>query len=384
MRIWLALLLTCQLVIGCEADGLIWMPPTNTAGPLFRFVKNGRAGFIDRQGHVVVQPTLEIGSNWGQYFSGGLLSIGASSGPFIDATGRKVIGDELARVWEFSDGLAAALKDFPGSQWGYVDRTGAWAIPPQFPSYPVGMVSSFSEGLATVETNGTVGFIDKTGKFAIPQQFVAATPFEEGVARVAVSGPCSFTSYEAFDPCIVLGGSVAPATGPNPTVRSPPRCQWSFIDKSGKRIFDATFEAAMGFHDGLAAVRVSGRWGFINRQGAFVIPPRYESVRSFSEGRALVSDGVDSGFIDSVGKMHFRVDYSKAESFSEGVTVVGHPDDGYIILDEEGRQVVSGRFILASRFFHGLAHVKVGGGPYAGGEFAYIDRTGKRIFTYTR
>jgi hypothetical protein len=71
--------------------------------------------------------------------------------------------------------------------------------------------------------------------------------------------------------------------------------------------------------------------------------------------------------------------------FSEGLATVGNPHDGYIYIDAQGKQAIPERFLLASRFFNGLAHAKVGGGaPYGGGAFAYIDMTGKRIFTYQR
>jgi len=81
------------------------------------------------------------------------------------------------------------------------------------------------------------------------------------------------------------------------------------------------------------------------------------------------------------------VDYFKAEPFSEGFAVIGHPDDGYIFINSQGKQAIPERFALASRYFHGLAHVKLRGkssSPYGGGSFAYIDRTGKRIFAYQR
>ncbi len=63
MRELLALVLTSTLVFGCSADGLIWMPPTNRADPLFRFISHGRAGFIDSTGKIVIDPTLEASSN---------------------------------------------------------------------------------------------------------------------------------------------------------------------------------------------------------------------------------------------------------------------------------------------------------------------------------
>lgn len=77
------------VAFGCEADGRIWMPMTDLADPLFRFVRNGKAGFIDPTGKVVIEPTLSVGSNWGQFFYGGMLGLGTTAGPLLDTNGRR-------------------------------------------------------------------------------------------------------------------------------------------------------------------------------------------------------------------------------------------------------------------------------------------------------
>src|SRR5258706_13529089 len=140
------------------------MPPSDKADALFRIVVNGRAGFIDRQGHVIIPPTLTIGSNWDQAFFDGLLALGVSSGPFLNAKGQKVLDHGYDRIWDFSEGLAAA-REKADSKWGYVDHMGHFVIPAQFPSYPEGLVNKFSEGLAAVEVDGKLGYVDHTGKY---------------------------------------------------------------------------------------------------------------------------------------------------------------------------------------------------------------------------
>jgi hypothetical protein len=97
-----------------------------------------------------------------------------------------------------------------------------------------------------------------------------------------------------------------------------------------------------------------------------------------------VENDKESGFIDQTGALKIRADFLKAEPFSEGLAAIGDPDEGYIFIDPQGKQAIAEHFALASRFFHGLAHVKVGRVSWAGGvgTFAYIDRTGRRVFTY--
>ena len=387
MRTLVSLLLACTLLFGCEADGLIWMPPSDRADALFRIVDRGHAGFIDSSGHIVIPPILDVGSNWSQAFYDGLLSLGVAEGPFLNVRGQKILENGFYRVWDFSEGLAPALKS-RDSKWGFIDQLGQFVIPPQFPFYPEGLVSGFSDGLAAIEVSGKLGYIDHSGKFVIPRQFVAGTSFENGIARVVAEGPCAYLNYDSFDPCARMSSYTAPSTGGGrDRVRSAGSlCRWSYIDKTGKQVIDGQFEGALGFHEGLAAVKVGELWGFIDLRGVFVIPPTFRSVHSFSDGLALIESDKESGFIDKTGTLKISAAFSKAEPFSEGFAVVGEPDEGYHFLDLQGRRAIPETFVLASRFFHGLAHVKVGprSSPYGGGTFAYIDKSRKRIFTYRR
>ncbi len=387
MRLLAQFTLLATVLNGCESVTVIWMPVTNSADPLFRIIMKDRAGYIDAQGRVVIPPTLRFMSEGGQAFHDGLLSLGISDGPFLDSKGRTVLDNHFYRVWNFSEGLAAAMETSE-SAWGYIDRSGQFVIPPKFPFYPKGVVSDFSEGLAAVEVEGKLGYIDRTGTFVIPPQFAAGTSFENGLARVVVDGPCFYVKYGALDSCIAGSPRMAPTTRSDAEQTSTPSsgCQWIFIDKTGRKAISSQFEGTMAFHEGLAAVRSGGQWGFLNRQGAYEIYPAFKRVHSFSDGLALVSNGKDSGFIDRTGALRIRVDYYHAEPFSEGLTVIRTPEDRYIYVDTTGKQAIPEAFLLASRFFHGLAHVKLTSTSKFGrrGAYAYIDKTGKRVYEYTR
>ena len=310
--------------------------------------------------------------------------LGISEGPFLDANGQKVLDNGFYRIWEFSEGLAVAMEK-RGSKWGYIDHSGSFVIPPQFPEYREGLVGSFQEGLAAVETRGKLGYIDHSGKYAIEPRFVAGTSFEDGIARVVVEGPCAYFDLDHFDPCMRMSSITAPQTGVASYLKPTNSCKWTFIDRSGREIIGQQFEEASAFHEGLAVVKVGKLYGYIDKGGKFAIPPSFDEADWFSSGLALASRGAESGFINKKGSFVIRMDQRRAERFSEGLAAVGDPRDGYIYIDTAGKQAIPERFALASRFFHGLAHVKVGEGraDYKG-TFAYIDRTGKRVYTYRR
>ena len=64
---------------------------------------------------------------------------------------------------------------------GYIDKSGRFAIPPQFH-----IAHPFSEGLASVRIGEKMGYVDKTGSIAINPQFDLALPFCGGLARVDI------------------------------------------------------------------------------------------------------------------------------------------------------------------------------------------------------
>lgn len=63
-------------------------------------------------------------------------------------------------------------------QWGYVDKTGAVKITPQF-----AQARKFSEDLAAVKTGKLWGFINPTGQVVINAQFDEAGEFTGGLAK---------------------------------------------------------------------------------------------------------------------------------------------------------------------------------------------------------
>jgi hypothetical protein len=140
-------------------------------------------------------------------------------------------------------------------------------------------------------------------------------------------------------------------SGPHTTRSFGTLCKWRFIDKTGKQVLDAEFEGAMGFHEGLAAVKVGDLWGFVNLQGSFVIPPSFNAVRSFTDGLALIRKGNESGFIDKTGTLEISVDFSRAEPFFEGLALVRPANGGYIYIDRSGKQAIRERFVLATASF---------------------------------
>jgi hypothetical protein len=365
----LILALVATVACGCEWDYSIWIQRKQSADPLYRFIENDKAGYIDQTGRVAVPPTLRTYGNSGEEFHNGFLS--AFIAPYIDTTGKDVF-DGL-EGGDFSEGLALARR--AGEKvWGYIDTAGQFVISPRFESDANNSVSSFSGGLALIETHGKTGFIDRSAVFVIKPQFLAATDFSDGMARVVAEGPCVLLPQT---PCASLRVLGADERG------SGQECKFAFIDKAGRIVSPLRFDDAGDFSEGLAAVRIADRWGYVDKSGQLVIPPQFQYAGEFSSGRAPVVVDQDGGFgyTDRSGNIVIDPQFDEAERFSEGLAVVGDGDDRYWYINPQGDKVFAEDFATASPFFKGLAHVELISNDDID-RYAYIDHAGRHVFAY--
>ncbi|MGC4052210.1 MAG: WG repeat-containing protein [Paludibaculum sp.] len=176
-RIWIglgaavALLLFVPTVPGCSWRYVLWSIRSKSADPLFQFEKDGKAGYMDAKGKVIIPPTLKGVGGFGGEFHEGLLAVKDEVGyRYMDQSGAAAFRVDSWSAHDFSEGLAAvAQMTGPSrrSHWGFIDRTGRFVIEPKY-----FYVSSFSEGLALVSVGGkygSTGYIDQFGNFAVLQ-----------------------------------------------------------------------------------------------------------------------------------------------------------------------------------------------------------------------
>jgi hypothetical protein len=369
----------------------LWSKKPGAESSLFAFERAGRVGFIDSKGHVVIEPTLpgpihEVGD-----FANGLARVGREG--FIDRSGKWAIQGQYRWIEDFSDGLALVTvdgtKEFETSSM-YIDRTGA--VQATTTAYRTG---TYSEGFATYEAKGKPplrvmkpgyfdyrdypglkGFIDRTGKLVVQPVFADVGPFVDGLARAALDGYCHLATTGG-------GREGTPTTGYPSSCGGAPAdavvtCRVGFIDPSGAFAIQPTFESALDFREGLAAVRLNGRWGFIDTRGQIVIPPQFEAAEAFHEGLAAVRVGEKWGFIEKEGSLTIRPRYDSVGSFSDGLAVAT-VNNRISYVDTAGRTRLSVPYKEVTPFSHGLAAVLLDEH-----RVAYIDKTGAKIFTYRR
>lgn len=207
MAIWVWAVLSVALG-GCGRTGMD--DPSGAADPvppapkrLSAFERDGRWGFRDDCGDIVIEPRFDMALDFGLQEIGFAVAQGrwvaldrqgkvlhrvwvVDNGPdpfvegvarfidagkmgFFDRHGTTVIAPRFDFVFPFAEGRAAAcvacesVSDgeyhrFLGGDWGYIDHDGNWAIPPTFDS-----ASSFRDGVAEVTRDGRTFRIDPSG-----------------------------------------------------------------------------------------------------------------------------------------------------------------------------------------------------------------------------
>lgn len=207
-------------------------------------------------------------SEWADEFREGLamIEIDWRKG-FINKTGAIVIAPQFQYGYHFVDGLACVSKGL-NEKWGYIDKTGNWAIKPVFDD-----ASMFSEDWADVKKNGVCLYIDKTGKTVLQPKFqndrdcsTITGSFNQGLAR--------WRNGEKF----------------------------GYINKKSAFIIEPNYQTTDHFAEGMARVGIKGKQGFINQTGRLVVPARFSHVDSFANGLARVVTDEGVGYIDKTGK----------------------------------------------------------------------------------
>lgn len=293
--------------------------------------------------------------------------------------------------WRYSDVTEVAPGDIKRGgvvgldtgPYGYIDKTGAVVILPQFVR-----ASRFSEGLAAVVIHGKCVYIDKTGKVVlVPDRYYMAYHFSEGLAaaeELTDDGGGWFYGYidkagkTVIEPKFYWAGPFSEGLAPAIEYKEKTdEGKSGYIDKKGNWVIKPQYDRASSLFEKLARVKVGEKYGFIDRSGKMVIEPKYEGTLNFSEGVAKVYIGDTCAYIGTSGNVVLRTKYRAAGSFCEGLAGVVIDtgfglEHGYI--DKTGKVVIPPDFDLALDFSEGLAAAKVYDG---GGKWGYINKKGE-------
>lgn len=189
-------------------------------------VVDGKYGFINKQGEMVIPPHFE-----------------PRLGPYV--------WDGIAGTSRFSEGVACVKL---GKFYGYINKKGDFVIPPQLLS-----AQDFSEGVAwVIARDKKIGWIDKSGRWVITavngQSF---SDTQSGLAYTARVTTHTMAFSEGLAPFIVIfdRGSYS---------------RWGYMDHKGREVIKPRFAYIHPFDGGLAWVTDDEVYGYIDKRGQFV------------------------------------------------------------------------------------------------------------------
>jgi len=307
-----------------------------------RITLNGKRGYVDGSGHVVIEPVYAMAMP----FSEGLAAVadrvsadGAPSWKFVNASGVVVIprASVGGQIGTFHEGMAPIMVT---GKWGYISSKGEFVIPVQYdgaedfreglaavrvgrkygvivqkgatvlePTFD--FIGSYSGGRAVFAQNDRFGYLDRDGRIAVAAAFNRASDFSEGLAFVAKGeGKSELGAYVdlkgdyAIKPGPFSGGPFRQGIAAIESAALGPH----YIDAHGNiTIKPAGVQKAGNFSEGLAPVLIDGRFGFIDLAGKVVIPPQWQFVGEFVNGACRVNSGDVRGYINTRGQYIWKL-----------------------------------------------------------------------------
>ena len=342
--------------------GLAWGADSSTSSdpPLFLIRRQGLYGYIDRSGSVVISPVFSDASEFSE-------------------------GRALVAIPDASPEAATLAKQrgAPVYNYGYIDRSGDWAIDPQLKEG-----RDFHEGLAAARLGSYWGYLDPHSNIVVDFALAYAGDFSRGLARVWPDRTDRAPEYITPEGRVVLRGVNGMDYSEGLAAFSDASGRVGYIDHDGGIAIGARFVEADEFSEGLARValptadaRQPGTprklYGYITRTGNLTIPTEYAGAGNFSEGLARVLIDERWGYIDRNGQLVIPVKFDDAKDFSDGLAAVETKGQwGYI--DANGRVVIPAQFPAAESFVRGLARIP------GGGSWGYIDHSGRFVWTAPR
>ncbi len=259
--------------------------------------KDGRCGYIDRQGNIVI-PLIYEAQPGGVFtvvsFHEALVAVKKDNmWGYIDRSGNEVIPCQYYNVREFSQGLAAVQNDY--DSWTYIDRAGnqvfssdmAWE-----------WTSPFHYGKAVVSTSR-----DGIKKAYIIDKNAQETPFPEYL----YSGQSWSVGRISTDEVIMFSIDD----------------DYGLLDKEFNELIPPAYDDIyVGFSDHTARVELDGKKGILDFEAKQVIPAEYDGLDNFREGFALAGKDGMWGYIDADNQVAIPFVYDDAYSFSEGIALI--------------------------------------------------------------
>ncbi|MDB5202735.1 MAG: hypothetical protein JWQ27_2144 [Ferruginibacter sp.] len=339
-----------------------------SAQELTRFEKNGKCGFKDAAGNVIIKPIY----NYASYSFTSLGGVSNKAGwAVIDNQGNLLTGFTYAGVGNAKGyGLVPVYteKGFMGVDryHGLVNRSGKEIAAPHYNS-----VEILSNDLALVEEYGKYGIMNSSGQLVLPVEF------EKDALKIFTNiqpngayfknGRWKAFSYDGgslrlwkYDDIALAGEFIWPVRYQN---------KWGFTDTLGREIVSPKYDSVGIYGGGVTWVAIAGKKGVIDSRGNVLVPVKYDRISSHGTENYQVCIAGKCGLTNATGRELVPLKYSLIAAFTEGLAAVqGAGKWGFV--DEAGREVIPLQFDGVLSFSDGAAAVRVNN------KIGFIDKKG--------
>ena len=280
-------------------------------------VKNGRYGFSDLHGNLVIPTIYSHAYNFSNNRAAVTIIIDSFfyQDTFIDTLGNLLFSTHYETAMPFSDGYAPVKKY---ERWGLIDTLGHTVLPTvyeniTFPEKGIFFAGN-ADGMALYSLTNLKSAVQKTE----PVYFAVTAPSDNrvGVTRDGKQGFLDLQGREVI-PCIYdeIGlfrqGRTMVRQGKN----------FGIIDTLGRIILPIEYEDKTSkgykyvYHDSLALVERDGLLGYVDLDGQIVIPLRFKQAYHFSQGLAPVLFNGHWGYINTHGDIYMPFIFDIASPF---------------------------------------------------------------------
>lgn len=286
-----------------------------------------RWGYTDRfSTDYVIKPSYDSSFN----FSDGLgrVIVNGKYG-FTDRTGKLVIPAKYDAAKDFTEGLAVVAS---GSKSFYIDKKGNDVLKKTFAE-----AFEFTNGMAIVKNDsGLIGFINKTGLLVIPHEFRLAREFSEGLASVITKGEKTWKAIDSkgkvifkySDNILYPWGSFKEGMVAVYMKDGPDDSKYNFVNTKGELICPSPYLEVRPFRNGAAII-------------SKISPDKYR----------IKGQTYKHGLIGKDGKEKTEIIYNcLSESAIKGIYFYGMPStsgygcDGYGLMNSEGKILLESKY----------------------------------------
>lgn len=307
-------------------------------GNLARFYKNGKAGIINREGKILLEPIYK--------------DIIIRSDTTVDVV--------HLRNWKILDANNKELNNlhfdsiFPVGK----DR---WVTSIRF--YNSAGQPTLMSALNDIEGKQLIGY--RPMDIAAYQGAVAKIREKSQFGVINLEGdyvlPAEFDSIAITQETIVAG------------IRTGNSWYWHLFDLKGKRKSRHTYQAIVPQQDDLMPAKLNGRWGYINARGEEVLTCRYDTTYAFEGDLARVRYHDSMGVINREGLWQIRPSADFITIVSP-TRFIARTEQQHQLLDEKGQVLFNSSNVLKA-IEGGMLEID------KSMQYGLLDMNGKRLAT---